>query len=119
MGHARSSFCEVSRRHADLANLGRDGCRAGRPIRRPPFDRADRGSAVRWGTRGTVADDPLARLLPIGNQGGFRVRVMLDAANLNLPRPPVTKWIQSLGICLSCQVMPADLRMPCTSPYRS
>ena len=24
------------------------------------------------GTSGTVADDPLARLLPVGNQGGFR-----------------------------------------------
>ena len=26
----------------------------------------------RGGTRGTAADDPLARLLPVGNQGGFR-----------------------------------------------
>jgi hypothetical protein len=27
--------------------------------------------------------------------------------------------IQSLGICLPCQVMPADLRLACTSAYRS
>jgi hypothetical protein len=26
----------------------------------------------RGGIRGTAADDPLARLLPVGNQGGFR-----------------------------------------------
>jgi hypothetical protein len=28
----------------------------------------------RGGTRGTAADDPLAALLPVGNQGGFRYR---------------------------------------------
>ena len=28
----------------------------------------------RGGTRGTAADDPLAKLLPVGNQGGFRYK---------------------------------------------
>ena len=28
----------------------------------------------RGGTHGTVADDPLAALLPVGNQGGFRYK---------------------------------------------
>src|SRR5215212_6868405 len=28
----------------------------------------------RGGTRGTAADDPLGKMLPVGNQGGFRYR---------------------------------------------
>jgi hypothetical protein len=32
------------------------------------------GAVYRGGTRGNAADDPLARLLPCGNQGGFRIQ---------------------------------------------
>lgn len=34
------------------------------------------------GTAGTMADDPLARLLPVGNQGGFRYRGSPPTPNL-------------------------------------
>jgi hypothetical protein len=59
----------------------RGGRSAGRPVTTPvvPFDAlatADlRVDAIyEGGTTGTAADDPLARLLPAGNQGGFRYK---------------------------------------------
>ncbi|MBU8833313.1 hypothetical protein [Mycolicibacterium goodii] len=32
------------------------------------------GTVYRSGTEGTVADDPIARIAPVGNQGGFRYK---------------------------------------------
>lgn len=40
------------------------------------------------GTAGTLADDPLARLLPVGNQGGFRGYADVDAVNAWLSKIP-------------------------------
>ncbi|HIL38412.1 MAG TPA: restriction endonuclease, partial [Planctomycetes bacterium] len=46
-----------------------------------PFEFADLATAplvvdavYRGGTAGNAGDDPLARLLPVGNQGGFRFK---------------------------------------------
>lgn len=38
----------------------------------------------RGGTRGTVADDPLSVLLPVGNQGGFRYKGSAARGNVRL-----------------------------------
>jgi hypothetical protein len=38
----------------------------------------------RGGTRGTVADDPLSTLLPVGNQGGFRYKGSPAQGNVRL-----------------------------------
>lgn len=32
------------------------------------------GTIYRGGSQGTIADDPLARIMPVGNQGGFRYK---------------------------------------------
>ncbi|MDF2468277.1 MAG: hypothetical protein K0Q61_649 [Rhodococcus erythropolis] len=32
------------------------------------------GALHRAGTQGTFADDPLAKIVPVGNQGGFRYK---------------------------------------------
>lgn len=52
-----------------------------------PFDELPSADLVvdrvyRGGSRGSVADDPLSKLLPVGNQGGFRYWGKRDAPRL-------------------------------------